>query len=39
LRLVGGETLSVTQVSHDPERLMEFLMEHYGSGIPIAGNS
>ena len=32
LRLVGGETLSVTQMSNDPERLTEFLMEHYGSG-------
>ncbi len=31
MRLVGGETLSVTQMSNDPERLTEFLMEHYGS--------
>ena len=29
MRLVGGETLSVTQMSNDPERLTEFLMEHY----------
>ena len=28
MRLVGGETLSVTQMSNDPERLTEFLMEN-----------
>ena len=31
-KMVFKQALSVTQMSNDPERLTEFLMEHYGSG-------